>query len=791
MTAYRATNPGLKYVVIVGGDDAIPFFRYPDQALLGPEADFGAPVASGTASDASLRANYVLGQDAYGASIDLSVRASTFPIPDLPVGRLVETAAEASRMIDAYESTNGGTVETPTSALVTGYDFLDDAARAVSADLDAGMGTAGNVDEVISRSDVAPQSLCGLPLTAPLSLPDCSWDADALRTALLDSPHDLAFLAGHFSANSTLAADFSTTMLATELDASSVDLENSIVFSAGCHSGYNVIDPDALTGGSVDWAQAFARKGATLIAGTGYQYGDTDFLEYSERIYAEFAHQLRVGTGPVSVGDALARSKQIYVATTPDIRGLHEKALIEATLFGLPMISVDLPTSGRVPAPTSGSVIPSTSGFTTNPGLALGLRWAPLGITPTLDDHLVDLTSDTGPVTAKYYSGADGVVTNPGEPALPLESRDVTVGGKVLRGIGFRGSQYTDETVIPLTGAPADPEEQIRGVHPAFGSPVFYPMRLWTPNYFDALTGGPTRLLVQPAQHRSTSRGVTLRLHRNLDLRLYYSDYTGAASISGAPTISGVTTQVVGTNVTFRARAVGDPELDAAGLDHLHGPCERVDSLDLVQDPVDSTLWTKTVPLPTPLPGRSIEFMIQAVNGVGLLTLDDNIGRYYALAKAGQTISFGALPGKTFGTADFSISASASSGLPVTFSAIASCSVTGSTVHITGAGSCTITASQAGNSDFYPASDVSQTFLIARANQTITITAPATKTFGDADFQVTATSNSGLPVTLTAGGPAPSPARPSTSTPSAPARSPGRRLATSTIYRPRQRPRYR
>ena len=753
VTAYRATNPGLKYVVIVGGDDAIPFFRYPDQALLGPEADFLAPVASGTASDASLRANYVLGQDAYGATIDLSVRASTFPIPDLPVGRLVETAAEASRMIEAYESTNGGAIDTPTSALVTGYDFLDDAARAVSADLAAGMGSAGTVDDVISNSDVAPGALCGVPLTAPRTLPDCSWDADALRTALLNERHDLAFLAGHFSANSTLAADFATTMLATELDASSVDLENSIVFSAGCHSGYNVVDPDALTGGSVDWAQAFARKGATLIAGTGYQYGDTDFLEYSERIYAEFAHQLRVGTGPVSVGEALARSKQIYLATTPDIRGLHEKALLEATLFGLPMISVDLPTSGRVPAPTSGSVIPSTTGFTTNPGLALGLRSAPLGITPTLDDHLVELTSDAGPVTAKYYSGSDGVVTNPGEPALPLESRDVTVAGKVLRGVGFRGSHYTDETVVPLTGAPADPEEQIRGVHPAFGSPVFYPMRLWTPNYFDALTGGPTRLLVEPAQHRLTSSGVTLRLHTDLDLRLYYSDYTGAASISGAPTISGVTTEVVGTNVTFRARAVGDPR---AGIQQVWitytGHANEWTSLDLVQDPVDSTLWKKTIPLPTPQSGRSIEFMIQAVNGVGLLTLDDNIGRYYALAKAGQTISFGALPGKTFGAADFSISASASSGLPVTFSAIASCSVTGSTVHITGAGSCTITASQAGNSDFYPASDVSQTFLIARASQTITITAPLTKTFGDADFQVTATSNSGLPVTLTAGG---------------------------------------
>ena len=42
----------------------------------------------------------------------------------------------------------------------------------------------------------------------------------------------------------------------------------------------------------LDWTQAFAQKGATLIAGTGYQYGDTDFVEYSERLYVEFAREL-------------------------------------------------------------------------------------------------------------------------------------------------------------------------------------------------------------------------------------------------------------------------------------------------------------------------------------------------------------------------------------------------------------------------------------------------------------------------------------------------------------------
>src|SRR5262249_48923134 len=66
-------------------------------------------------------------------------------------------------------------------------------------------------------------------------------------------------------------------------------------------------------------------------------------------------------------------------------------------------------------------------------------------------------------------------------------------------------------------------------------------------------------------------------------------------------------------------------------------------------------------------------------------------------SKQSQTITFAALPGRTFGDPDFTVNATASSGLPVSFSASGNCTVTGSTVDIQAAGSCTITASQAGD----------------------------------------------------------------------------------------------
>jgi hypothetical protein len=120
--------------------------------------------------------------------------------------------------------------------------------------------------------------------------------------------------------------------------------------------------------------------------------------------------------------------------------------------------------------------------------------------------------------------------------------------------------------------------------------------------------------------------------------------------------------------------------------------------------------------------------------------------------KANQTITFGTLPSKTYGDADFAVSASASSSLTVFFGASGSCTVDGSMVHITAAGSCTVTASQLGDVNYNAAAPVSQTFSIAKRSQTITFGGLLGKTYGDADFTVGATASSGLAVSFAASG---------------------------------------
>jgi len=83
--------------------------------------------------------------------------------------------------------------------------------------------------------------------------------------------------------------------------------------------------------------------------------------------------------------------------------------------------------------------------------------------------------------------------------------------------------------------------------------------------------------------------------------------------------------------------------------------------------------------------------------------------------KVVQTIIFGALSNKTYGDANFVVSATGgASGNLVTFDTTGNCSNSGSTVTITDVGSCTVTASQAGNATYAVATDVPQTFTIAK-----------------------------------------------------------------------------
>jgi hypothetical protein len=133
------------------------------------------------------------------------------------------------------------------------------------------------------------------------------------------------------------------------------------------------------------------------------------------------------------------------------------------------------------------------------------------------------------------------------------------------------------------------------------------------------------------------------------------------------------------------------------------------------------------------------------ITGVGSTTItasQDGNGNYNAASPVSrsfnvtgsltnQTITFGALSGKTYGDAPFTLNGTASSGLSVSYSSsnTAVATVSGNTVTITGPGTTTITASQSGNSSYNPAPNVSQTLSVSAKNLTISGVSVDAKTY--------------------------------------------------------------
>ncbi len=119
-----------------------------------------------------------------------------------------------------------------------------------------------------------------------------------------------------------------------------------------------------------------------------------------------------------------------------------------------------------------------------------------------------------------------------------------------------------------------------------------------------------------------------------------------------------------------------------------------------------------------------------------------------------QTVAFDAATptSKTFGDAAFAVSVTTTaSGLTATLgsSTPTVCSVSANTVTLLAAGTCTLTANQAGNDNYAAATEVTKNITVGKASQTITFAQPAAPTFVlNGTFTVAATSSANLSVSF-------------------------------------------
>lgn len=139
-----------------------------------------------------------------------------------------------------------------------------------------------------------------------------------------------------------------------------------------------------------------------------------------------------------------------------------------------------------------------------------------------------------------------------------------------------------------------------------------------------------------------------------------------------------------------------------------------------------SGVSTITVTLSSPIDQNDgLSIQVQLADGV------TNVGSafsYFELPP--QTITFGSLPSVSYGDPSFTLTASASSGLPVTYSSsnTAVATVSGSTITILTPGTTIITAIQAGNSS-YSAATTTQVLIVTPKALTIASAVASNKVF--------------------------------------------------------------
>ncbi|HSE12945.1 MAG TPA: hypothetical protein VLB69_09945 [Rudaea sp.] len=129
----------------------------------------------------------------------------------------------------------------------------------------------------------------------------------------------------------------------------------------------------------------------------------------------------------------------------------------------------------------------------------------------------------------------------------------------------------------------------------------------------------------------------------------------------------------------------------------------------------------------------------------------------FTVGMGDQTITFtsSAPANATIGGATYDVTATATSGLTVTFTidAVAAgvCSISGSTVSFIGSGSCVIDANQAGDANWNAAPQAQQSFAVGKIAQTISFTStpPASAKNAGPTYDVSATATSSLAVTFT------------------------------------------
>ena len=505
-----------QFVVFVGNDLIIPQYRTPDATSFSNERLYAndSLLNPDSALYASLFSGYNLTDDYYADDNPDIDNRSVLYIPRFSVARLLETPNEILNVITQFNSSNG--VLNLNTAMVAGYDFFKDAAEDIESKL----------------------NLANIPVTSLVNNtqdPSNDWSADQLLCQLLGegyamncSNHDFNNFNAHFShylGESALAfsngdGDYFFTRDISDAASNIKTLANSINSTVGCHAGFNAPDglaadfgPDSPVKPNLDFPQVMAQQGGVFVASTGYGIAGRNSIAATELLLSLYTEELLKGS---TAGQALVNAKQRFYTEQGEITVYDEKAVVQTTLFGLPMYAVKLPGNAQ------NSI---SSGITGTPYSNLTLNLIDQGqALPALNYEIQKVVKDEG-----TFFVIDGKHTATAARPIQPKVTQVMSGTDAVHGVLIQNASFiiadNTENFDPVYTRPTTELEQ-NATEKSFCQDAFWPSEIVKVNSIRSLN--QSTLVVIPAQFRCTSGDASVatgveRLYDTLTLEVLRS----------------------------------------------------------------------------------------------------------------------------------------------------------------------------------------------------------------------------------------------------------------------------
>ncbi len=600
--AIRTARPSVRNVVLLGNDTALPFARLDDLTTIANEADYASTFARTDDLYGALFEHRVLSDDPYATTDPIPYLQRQLFVPQLAVGRLVESGTQITAALDRFLAFRG--VLDPTSARTTGYDFLRDGANGVAAAFASVVG--------------AQQPVTNPPLIGDL------WTQSTLAGAL-GTTTGLVGLNGHADHNRLQPAAGADLFTAANLPPS---MARAAVFSMGCHFALSA--SDASVGGAIatDWAQTFAGKGTAALAGNlGYGYGDTVTVAYSEALNVRLAEGLRNG---LPIGDALVEAKQGYLADLGLVGVYDEKAMSELALYGLPMWGL-----ASAPPATPPSLPAGVTRLSTDTDPFTGLLVDRYRSQPTLTR-----TNDT---FGSRWAGPSGLQATHLRPLQPKVQFDVA---DDAHGVLITGLESSDEPT-PIDPVFARPIVDSAGTEPELPfADVAFPAKIQTLVSQRTRTGRRVSAVLVHGQFFSDDIiDAAGKGHQRLFTRVELAVQRSPGADRVAPRLDAIEATVPPASgiASFSVDAVDLPGANPAGVvrvlvafrDNV-SPTWRFLDLQHGAGPA----WGGSASVG----GTRVEYFVQAVDAAGNVAVSSNKGLLFAGAPPPPPTGTGVVP---------------------------------------------------------------------------------------------------------------------------------------------------